>query len=90
MLRWPLSASNRTLFARTGITRYDRALQFRPPHDSGNLFIDAPLADFPVFVNSGGILIHFLSDSQWVLHWLLYCGPEWLRSPGRDRQRTRV
>jgi hypothetical protein len=34
------------------------------------------LADFAVPVASGGWLIHFLSDSQWVLHWLLYCGTD--------------
>jgi hypothetical protein len=34
------------------------------------------LADFAVPVVGGGLLIHFLSDSQWVLHWLLYCGPD--------------
>lgn len=34
------------------------------------------LADFVVPVSGGGSLIHFLSDSQWVLHWLLYSGPE--------------
>jgi hypothetical protein len=30
------------------------------------------LADFVVPVAGGGWLVHFLSDSQWVLHWLLY------------------
>ena len=30
------------------------------------------LGDFAVPVADGGWLIHFLSDSQWVLHWLLY------------------
>jgi len=30
------------------------------------------LADFPVSVEDGGWLIHFLSDQQWVNHWLLY------------------
>jgi hypothetical protein len=34
------------------------------------------LADFVVPVPGGGSLVHFLSDSQWVLHWLLYAGPE--------------
>jgi len=34
------------------------------------------LADFSVPVVGGGYLIHVLSDSQWVLHWLLYVGPE--------------
>jgi hypothetical protein len=33
------------------------------------------LGDFPVRVSDGGTLIHFLSDQQWVLHWLLYVGP---------------
>jgi hypothetical protein len=33
------------------------------------------LADRVVPVQGGGTLIHFLSDSQWVLHWLLYVGP---------------
>ena len=30
------------------------------------------LADFVVSVSGGGWLIHFLSDQQWVCHWLLY------------------
>jgi hypothetical protein len=30
------------------------------------------LADFPVKVEDGGWLLHFLSDQQWVNHWLLY------------------
>jgi hypothetical protein len=30
------------------------------------------LADFVTPVAGGGSLVHFLSDSQWVLHWLLY------------------
>jgi hypothetical protein len=30
------------------------------------------LAEFVVPVAGGGWLVHFLSDSQWVLHWLLY------------------
>jgi hypothetical protein len=34
------------------------------------------LADFAVPVVGGGSLVHFLSDSQWVLHWLLYVGPD--------------
>jgi hypothetical protein len=34
------------------------------------------LAHFAVAVNDGGVLIHFLSDQQWVLHWLLYVGPD--------------
>lgn len=34
------------------------------------------LADFVVPVRGGGSLVHFLSDSQWVLHWLLYAGRE--------------
>lgn len=34
------------------------------------------LADFAVPVVGGGSLVHFLSDSQWVLHWLLYAGPD--------------
>ena len=34
------------------------------------------LGDFVVPVEGGGHLIHFLSDSQWVLHWLLYIGPD--------------
>jgi len=34
------------------------------------------LADFAVPVAGGGFLIHFLSDSQWVLHWLLYVGTD--------------
>jgi hypothetical protein len=33
------------------------------------------LAHFAVPVSDGGILIHFLSDQQWVLHWLLYVAP---------------
>lgn len=32
------------------------------------------LAHFAVPVSDGGVLIHFLSDQQWVLHWLLYLG----------------
>ncbi len=34
------------------------------------------LAEFRVDVAGGGSLIHFLSDQQWVLHWLLYVDPE--------------
>ncbi len=34
------------------------------------------LAHFSVEVSDGGILVHFLSDQQWVLHWLLYLGPD--------------
>jgi hypothetical protein len=33
------------------------------------------LAQFPVEDADGGTLIHFLSDQQWVLHWLLYVSP---------------
>jgi hypothetical protein len=32
------------------------------------------LAEIPVPVTTGGWLIHFLSDQQWTLHWLLYSG----------------
>lgn len=32
------------------------------------------LAQFAVDVAGGGSLIHFLSDQQWILHWLLYVG----------------
>ena len=32
------------------------------------------LADAVVPVRNGGVLIHFLSDSQFCLHWLLYVG----------------
>jgi hypothetical protein len=32
------------------------------------------LGDFPVAVGTEGRLIHFLSDQQWVGHWLLYVG----------------
>jgi hypothetical protein len=34
------------------------------------------LAHFGVRVSDGGELIHFLSDQQWVVHWLLYLGPD--------------
>ena len=34
------------------------------------------LADFVVPVAGGGSLVHFLSDSQWVLHWLLYANSD--------------
>jgi hypothetical protein len=34
------------------------------------------LAHFTVVVSDGGVLIHFLSDQQWVLHWLLYVNPD--------------
>jgi hypothetical protein len=37
-------------------------------------FLD--LADFAVPVESGGFLIHFLADSQWVFHWLLFVGTD--------------
>jgi len=37
-------------------------------------FLEA--ADAVVPVEDGGRLIHFLSDQQWVLHWLLYVGPD--------------
>lgn len=33
------------------------------------------LADHPIPALDGGLLIHFLSDQQWALHWLLYVGP---------------
>jgi len=32
------------------------------------------LGDFPVPVAGGGLLVHFLSDSQWALHWLIFAG----------------
>jgi hypothetical protein len=31
------------------------------------------LGELLVPVGEGGALVHFLSDQQWVLHWLLYC-----------------
>ena len=34
----------------------------------------ADLGEFAVPVLGGGWLIHFLSDQQWALHWLLYLG----------------
>ena len=34
------------------------------------------LGNFPVKVTGGGRLIHFLSDQQWVRHWLLYLGDD--------------
>jgi len=34
------------------------------------------LAQFVVGVSDGGVLIHFLSDQQSVLEWLLYVGPD--------------
>lgn len=34
------------------------------------------LGHFAVGVTGGGKLIHFLSDQQWVLHWLLYTHPD--------------
>lgn len=34
------------------------------------------LAQVAVAVSDGGTLIHFLSDQQWVLHWLLYVGSD--------------
>jgi hypothetical protein len=34
------------------------------------------LGDFPVPVAAGGWLIHFLSDQQWVLHWLIFVGAD--------------
>jgi hypothetical protein len=34
------------------------------------------LAHDAIRVDDGGMLIHFLSDQQWVLHWLLYLGPD--------------
>jgi len=33
------------------------------------------LGEFVVDVADGGVLIHFMSDQQWILHWLLYVGP---------------
>jgi hypothetical protein len=33
------------------------------------------LGSFIVPVEAGGSLVHFLSDQQWVMHWLLYVGP---------------
>jgi len=32
-------------------------------------------ADHAVPAADGGVIIHFLSDQQWVVHWLLYVGP---------------
>lgn len=34
------------------------------------------LGHFPVRLGDGGRLIHVVSDQQWVLHWLLYLGPD--------------
>jgi hypothetical protein len=36
-------------------------------------FLD--LGDFVASTPDGGTLVHVLSDSQWVAHWLLYSGP---------------
>jgi hypothetical protein len=36
-------------------------------------FLD--LGDFVASTPDGGALVHVLSDSQWVAHWLLYAGP---------------
>jgi hypothetical protein len=33
------------------------------------------LADHAVPVAGGGLLVHFLVDSQWLLHWLVFVGP---------------
>ncbi len=34
------------------------------------------LGHFGVRTDDGGELVHFLSDQQWILHWLLYAGPD--------------
>jgi len=34
------------------------------------------LGAFPVQVSDGGTIVHFLSDQQWVVHWLLYAGAD--------------
>jgi len=34
------------------------------------------LGNFPVQVSDGGTIVHFLSDQQWVVHWLLYAGSD--------------
>jgi hypothetical protein len=34
------------------------------------------LGQFVVDVAGGGSLLHFLSDQQWILHWLLYVGAD--------------
>ena len=34
------------------------------------------LGQFVVGSSDGGSLVHFLSDQQWVLHWLLYRAPD--------------
>jgi hypothetical protein len=34
------------------------------------------LGKFPVVVSDGGVVVHFLSDQQWVVHWLLYAGTD--------------
>jgi hypothetical protein len=34
------------------------------------------LGEFMVEVAGGGAMVHFLSDQQWVLHWLLYVGAD--------------
>ncbi len=38
------------------------------------------LGHFPVRTSDGGTLIHFLSDQQWVFHWLIYVGSDGLES----------
>lgn len=34
------------------------------------------LGQFAVDVEGGGAMLHFLSDQQWILHWLLYVGDD--------------
>jgi hypothetical protein len=34
------------------------------------------LGHFAVVMEDGGTLVHFLSDQQWVLHWLMYSGAD--------------
>ena len=34
------------------------------------------LGQFVVDVKGGGSMLHFLSDQQWILHWLLYVGDD--------------
>jgi hypothetical protein len=34
------------------------------------------VADHVVQATDGGTLVHFLSDQQWVVHWLVYVGPD--------------
>lgn len=63
---WPLPPAFRLFIEDPGPRRHIRS--------ASACYLD--LAHFSVRVSDGGMLIHFLSDQQSALHWLLYVGPD--------------